>query len=105
MGALAVRSVVVTSWNGWLFSARDKCLDPEVCNWPNGRCVEPSRCSAYKAEPRGMKHYGFFCWLRRHKRGAADIKAYAVAGVVIDFCNTCSRDHLADIDYEALRAR
>lgn len=63
------------------------------------------RPSITQPSPRGMRHYGFVCRLRRHARGAPDMKAYAVAGVVVDFCNTCSRDSLATLDLDAIRAR
>lgn len=36
--------------NSPLTEPRDVCLDPEVCNWPNGRCVEPSRCQAPRSD-------------------------------------------------------
>ena len=52
-----------------------------------------------------MKHYGFFCWLRRHTKHGPDMKAYALTGVVVDYCRTCSRDALATVDLTALAAR
>lgn len=48
------------------FLRRTGCLDPTVCRWPSGRCVEPSRCTAPTRYWLGSRDWRWF-WLR-HKR-------------------------------------